>query len=56
MNKDEILVSDFVYTDPILALNTKTMTWRQATDEEFPPETEYLGDAPIPIQGIYVLV
>ena len=54
MNKEEILVNDFVYTEPILALNIKTGTWRKATDEEFPPETEYLGDAPIPMSGIYI--
>lgn len=54
MTPHHILLRDYVQTTPVLCLNTTTGTWREATEAEFPPETEFLGDAPHPINGIYI--
>ncbi|WP_137938807.1 hypothetical protein [Chitinivorax sp. B] len=55
MNANHVLLRDFIYTDPVLCMDITTGEWRNATELEYPPETEYIGDAPNPIRGIYIV-
>lgn len=54
MNPNHVLLRDFVHTTPVLCMDMQTGIWREATPEEYPPETEFPGDAPHPIRGLYV--